>query len=154
MKVVPHEWKEVSPEKWITGPQGKLRLQLTGLAAIFIEQEGVEVCVTFDHKTEVTFTEPYRFKFSGKGLGYVFDPHLEVFEHLDEVFTNEDMIETESGHMQQITAKLRQFKLETQHTLGEIRRERAILAGMQRQQTPAEAVAQPAGEVAADDAAE
>lgn len=111
MKIVPHHWKEVSHGQKYEGPEGLLRLQLSGEAAIFVESEGVEVCATFASSASIQVNGSYRFWVSGEVRVFVHAPHIQTFGCDGPVFTNADNMPVEGHHMAEITRKMREFQL-------------------------------------------
>jgi len=146
VKVNPSDWKQVPPNKWLQGPLGRLKLQLPQAQPIWVRlaEEGVEVIVTVDHSATVTFDAPFEFMFEGDRPGFVHAPHVEIYEHLDEVFTNEDMMPHESGHLAEVTSAMRQFKLLALKEKAEIAQQMAILKATRKERTDTV----PAGDVA------
>lgn len=155
MKVVPYDWQEVDAGEWRQGPQGRLRLQLTGKAPIFIRTQGYEVCATVASSALIEVAEAYEYMVDGPVRVFVHEPHIPEFEHLDEVFTNADQLPVEGGHMAEMKRMMRSLQMQQQV----IRREAAEASALHRGQINAarsrrEAVAEEDQEAEADDTAE
>lgn len=132
MRIVPHEWKQIEPNKWHPAPGSKLQLQLTSPQAIWVQtvdQDGEihEVCATFDSAATLSLSDPFNFKFEGKAHGFVHAPKKAAFVHDDEVYTNLDQMPSESGHMAEVTRMLRLHELRQIPLRQEAARQMAIL---------------------------
>ncbi|WP_296222913.1 hypothetical protein [uncultured Sphingomonas sp.] len=128
MKYDPFSWDEVKPNEEVKFSQGRLRLQLSAPAALFITCQGVEGVASFGAFHDVEVSEEVTFRVEGaKGLRVFMRRSFGTsVEAEGEVYTNADRMPFESGVVAEVTRARRQLELERRAMLKEIRTEAAI----------------------------
>lgn len=125
MKYDPFIWSEVIPNQAFGGPMGRLVLNLSAPAALFISAEGVESCAGYGAFFDLSISEAYSFRVEASKSVRVFvrDMPNVTYEPTGESYTNIERLPMESGSMIEIKKALRMQKLEQRELLNEIRRE-------------------------------
>lgn len=130
MKFDPLNWNEVKPNEKIKAPKGWLRLRVSSPAPLYLEAYGVETLVGVETSFNVEISEAMIFHIDAPVSVRVFLEQRETstVEASGETFTNIDRMSQGDSSTLAVTQALRQFKLEQNAALREIRAEREALA--------------------------
>lgn len=128
MKYDPYAWDEVKPNEEIRFPKGRLRLQLSAPAPLYITAQGVEGLASYGSTHDVEVSEEVTYRIEGVKSLRAFQrrSYGTSVEAEGEVYTNVDRMPYESGAVAEVTRARRQLEIERRAMLKEIRAEAAI----------------------------
>ena len=129
MKFDSLSWVEVSPVQAHDAPLGRLRLNLSAPAAVYISQHGVETLLGYDSSFDVTLADHATFRVDAptKTRVFIHQHHDTSRPSIGQIYTNIDRTPQESGSVLAVRRELRKHALESRAYIREIREQRSLL---------------------------
>lgn len=138
MKFDPFKWNEVKPNEEFEIPPGRLCVMSSEIAKVYVTAEGYEVLAGVGYKVEITTKAKMTAKIDApKGARCFYEsPPAVNYSPKGEVFSNADRKPLESGTVLEVTKALRQFRLERQVIMGELKAEQRKLLALREERAP------------------
>jgi hypothetical protein len=149
MKFSPFDWKEIQYEKPFNVKAGPLRLRSSLPCALYISSQGVEalVGVSTTHEVDLSHQGEAKVIAPEKARVFLHSPDPTEYTYEGEVFTNIDLLPSETGPVAEVTRAMRNFKREQAAAIREMRQERqALELSLKAAAPPSDPAAPPAAD--------
>lgn len=122
-------WSEIEPNLWFNGPAGSLVVKASAPSALFVEQDGFEVCAGHGVAFDLDISGEFRFRLEGpKSARFFYQAGASVaVPSLGVVYTNADKLPAQSGTYFEVRRALREQQLAQSAMMKEIRAATSLL---------------------------